>query len=990
MRAPSLRIGLGLAVALAATVAPLRAQLAQPGNGLSAAKALDHDAYDIWNRVQGQALADDGRHVLYHIVAEKFDTRLHVHPVRGGQRIEIERAENARFSDDGRFVVFRIKPSKAAVEEAKKKKTKPEDMPKDSLGILDLSNGQVVARVAQLKSFAMPEEAGGWLAYQVEKPKPATKPDSAKAEETPAAEAGRPAAQDSAKKPERKKDEGSPLVVRNLATGEERRIEDVASFRFSKDGRALAYFVSTKAGDTDGAFRLELAAGTTTPLLSGKGDYKGLAFDEAGRQTVFLSNAADYAADAPAYTVYVANGAAAARVVATAGSAGIPVGWWVSENETPSFSDNGRRVFFGTAPRPEPKDTTQGETPADEKVVLDIWAWTDPLLQPMQLRQLDQEKRRTWQAVVHLDNGRVVQLADRDVPDIQRVAKGNAGFVIGRSNLPYQKEISWGESGTDYYTIDIVTGEKTKVAEYIRGAAQVSPGGKYLAWFDGAERHWFVMDLATKQAVNVSANLPHPVYNELHDSPSEPGSYGSAGWTTNDARFLVYDAHDVWAIDPTGREAPRSITEGVGRRESLRFRYVDLEARGAFAGFGGFGGFGRSDEPIDPTKDLTLSAFHQWTKADGFYRDRVQGNAEPVRLAMADVSFGRPVKAEKADVVLLTRATFRDFPDLYLTDPTFASLERISTANPQQAEYRWGTSELVDWRSVNGERLQGVLYKPDGFDATKQYPLMVYFYERLSDNLHNHVVPSAGGSSVNISFYVSRGYLVFTPDIPYRVGYPGESAMNAVVPGVLELVDRGFVDPKRIGVQGHSWGGYQISYMITKTNLFAAAEAGAPVSNMISAYGGIRWSSGMSRMFQYEKTQSRLGGSLWEAPMRFIENSPIFWADKVETPLLMMHNDQDGAVPWYQGIEYFVALRRLDKPVWMLNYNGEDHGLRKEQNRKDWAIRMQQFFDHYLMDAPPPVWMVEGVPAIRKGETLGLELVETPKKVTTQETGGRH
>jgi dipeptidyl aminopeptidase/acylaminoacyl peptidase len=233
---------------------------------------------------------------------------------------------------------------------------------------------------------------------------------------------------------------------------------------------------------------------------------------------------------------------------------------------------------------------------------------------------------------------------------------------------------------------------------------------------------------------------------------------------------------------------------------------------------------------------------------------------------------------------------------------------------------------------------------------------------------------------------VSRGYLVFNPDIPYRIGYPGESAMTSVVPGVLSLIAKGFVDQNHIGVQGHSWGGYQIAYLVTKTNIFKAAEAGAPVANMISAYGGIRWSTGMSRMFQYEKTQSRIGGTLWEQPLHFIENSPIFWADKVQTPLLMMHNDQDGAVPWYQGIEYFTALRRLGKPAWMINYNGEDHGLLKLANRKDWTIRMQQFFDHYLKGDPPPVWLEQGVPAVMKGKTLGLELItdKKPAKPVTE------
>jgi dipeptidyl aminopeptidase/acylaminoacyl peptidase len=255
--------------------------------------------------------------------------------------------------------------------------------------------------------------------------------------------------------------------------------------------------------------------------------------------------------------------------------------------------------------------------------------------------------------------------------------------------------------------------------------------------------------------------------------------------------------------------------------------------------------------------------------------------------------------------------------------------------------------------------------------------MMVYFYERETDRLHSYQAPVPNRASIRYSFYASRGYLVFVPDIPYEIGYPGESALDAVVPGVLSLVARGFVDEDRIGVQGHSWGGYQIAYMITKTNIFAAAEAGAPVSNMTSAYGGIRWQSGMSRMFQYERSQSRIGGTLWEARGRYVHNSPVFFADKIETPLLMLHNDEDGAVPWYQGIEMFVAMRRLAKPVFMLNYNGEAHGLTRRPNQEDWAIRMQQFFDHYLLGAPAAAWMVEGVSAVDKGRRFGLELVET-------------
>lgn len=953
---------------LAALPAAAHAQTADA----AAKRALDHDAYDIWNRIAGQALSDDGAWLLYGVASEKNDPVLHVKSVSGATEHVLERGEAGRFSDDARFVVFRLKPSKAALEEARKAKKKPEEMPQDSMGILDLGSG-AITRIAMVGAFEMPEDAGGWLAYHLGKE---PKPDSAKADTAKApgvmpepnpSPAG-PRTPQEPRRAERRKEDGTTLVLRNLGSGAEQRIPFVTLYRFSDDGARLVYATSTKDGSADGVFAIETASGVTRTLLSGKGDYKAIALDEAGRQVAFLANVADYEAEQPAFALYhwSAGSDGAARAVATTANA--PADWWVSENASPSFSHDGRRLFFGTAPRPEPEepDSTKSE---DDEVALDVWSWTDPYLQPMQLRQLDQERRRTYQAVVHLRDGKVVQLATEDVPQVTLADRGDADFVLGRSDLPYRQEVSWGESGNDYYLIDIRTGERERIMEYARGNVSLSPTGRYATWFDGERQRWFVLDTDTRAVREISDGVPHPLHNELHDSPSAPGPYGSGGWTDGDAEFLVYDRHDIWAVDPTGRAAPRNVTEGVGRRDNLRFRRIGLDP---------------DARTVDPSEDMLLQAFHYRTKQDGFYRDRVRGAAAPARLVMLDNSFGSPVKAEDANVVLLTRASFQEFPDLYVTDPSFANMRRMSDANPQQAGYLWGTSELVDWRSAHGEILQGVLYKPEGFDAAKQYPMMVYFYERLSDNLNDYVIPAAGGSSINISFYVSRGYLVFTPDIPYRIGYPGESAMNAVVPGVLELIDRGFVDPARIGVQGHSWGGYQIAYMVTKTNLFAAAEAGAPVANMISAYGGIRWSTGMSRMFQYEKTQSRIGGTLWEAPLHFIENSPIFWADKVETPLLMMHNDQDGAVPWEQGIEYFVALRRLRKPVWLLNYNGEDHGLRKEQNRKDWTIRMQQFFDHYLKDAPPPVWMVEGIPATQKGKNMGLDLVPATKKAVTE------
>jgi dipeptidyl aminopeptidase/acylaminoacyl peptidase len=973
MARPALRLHVLIAAVAVLAAAPLTAQTSE-----AARKPLDHAVYDVWNRISAQALSKDGRWALYGVTSEASDPVLQVRALSGGTQHAVERAESPRFGSDSRFIAFTIRPAKAAVREARERRVRAEQMPVDTLGILDLETGEI-ARAARVRGFKMPEQGGGWLAYQLgrEPADAAARTDTAQAEPAPGAtplprvEPGRmpePPVQEQRDtvQAQRRREEGTPLVLRNLESGEERRVEDVVWYDFTRDGSRLVYTRSNRTGDVDGIYVMDTRTGTSAPVLTGRGDYRQVAMDEAGRQIAFLSNVAGFAARQPSWTLYHWDGRGTARGVAAPGVAGIPDGWWIADNGSVRYSPDGQRIYFGTAPRPEPPpDTTRAAAPAsaEERVTLDIWNWRDPLIQPMQLRQLEQERRRTYDAVLHLRGGRIVQLARPDIPNVNVAQRGNADFAVGTSNLRYRQEISWGDSGSDIYLIDVRTGAATLLLERARSGLSASPEGRYLTWFDGERQAWFAMDVRDRSIRNLSERIPYAVHNERHDSPSLPGSYGSAGWTAGETHFLIYDQHDLWAVDPTGRTAPRNVTGGYGRRENLRLRYVRLDPE---------------ERVLDPKQDMLLSAFNLWTKADGYYRARFDGAQPPTRLIMDDKRFGTPRRAEHADVLMLTRSDFAEFPDLWVTDGSFANLQRISNVNPQQSEYQWGTAELVSWRSGQNEVLQGVLYKPADFDPARKYPMMVYFYERLSDNLHGYVSPAAGSSSIKISFYVSRGYLVFTPDIPYRVGYPGESAFNAVVPGVLSLLARGYVDDKRVGVQGHSWGGYQIAYLVTKTDIFAAAEAGAPVVNMVSAYGGIRWESGMVRQFQYERTQSRLGATLWEAPMRFIENSPIFWADKVNTPLLMLHNDEDGAVPWYQGIEYFVALRRLGRPVWMLNYNGEAHGLRRAANRKDWAVRMQQFFDHYLMDAPPPVWMEHGVPAIEKGRNLGLDLVTGP------------
>jgi dipeptidyl aminopeptidase/acylaminoacyl peptidase len=431
--------------------------------------------------------------------------------------------------------------------------------------------------------------------------------------------------------------------------------------------------------------------------------------------------------------------------------------------------------------------------------------------------------------------------------------------------------------------------------------------------------------------------------------------------------MLVYDRFDIWEIDPTGARPAVVVTDSAGRKNAIQFRLAEGGGGGRGGRGGGRGGAAAGDERgIDPAEPLLLRATNTETMATGFYRDQLGVKRDPEKVVMSDVAYGTPVKAANADEYMLTKSTFADFPNLWV-GPSVTNLTKISDANPQQKDYNWGNVELVHWTSSDGIPLKGLLFKPENFDPKKKYPMITYFYEINSNTLNSYVPPN-GRNSINYTHYVSNGYLVFVPDIVYETGYPGPSAVKAVVPGVEMLLARGYVDPKGLGIQGHSWGGYQTAYIITQSHLFSAAMAGAPVANMTSAYGGIRWGSGINRSTQYEGGQSRIGKPLIEAPDLYIKNSPLFWLDRVTTPLFILADDMDDAVPWYQGIELFVGMRRLGKEVYMIDYNNDLHSPQSRANQRDIAMRMQQFFDTKLKGAPAPDWMVHGIPYVAKGK----------------------
>jgi dienelactone hydrolase len=658
----------------------------------------------------------------------------------------------------------------------------------------------------------------------------------------------------------------------------------------------------------------------------------------------FTSDRDDFTSKTPRYTLFYAS-LKDAKPVTVAGAGTLGPDLLVADYGRVSFTRSGTALQFGVAP---PRPDTVPHDSLYDKAIFDLWSWKDAELMPQQKANAARDRDKTFLAVYQLGSKKLVRLTDDSVPNATVSSDGLVAMET--SGVPYAIESMWGEGGNDVYAVDATTGKRTLVVKDLQGQrATLSPGGRFITYMkDG---HWFSYDLAKGRTADLTGALRGDRFDdELDDHPDIAPSYGLGGWTTGDAAVVLYDRYDVWQADPTGGKPPVVLTDSTGRRAHVRFRVVDLD---------------RDDPFLDPREPVLLSTFNEDTKAAGFAWMRLGARRAPDPIVTADVAYGTPVLARHAKRFVVARGTFVDFPNLY-TGEDLAHLTRISDANPQQAEFNWGTAELVHWISADGIPLEGILYKPENFDPSRKYPMITYFYERLSDNLHRYV-PPGGRNIINPTHYVSNGYLIFEPDIPYEIGYPGPSAMKAIVSGVESLLTRPYVDRDALGIQGHSWGGYQTAYLVTQTHMFKAAMAGAPVADMFSAYGGIRWASGMNRSFQYEHTQSRIGGSIWQEPLRYIENSPLFWVDRIQTPLLMMHNDGDGAVPWYQGIEMYVALRRMGKEAYLIDYNGDEHNPTKRANQMDIAMRMQQFFDYHLRGFPEPDWMIHGIPYLQKG-----------------------
>ncbi len=955
--------------------------------GFSQKKPLDHTVYDGWQSLGDRLISNDGNYLSFSVNPQEGDGILTIQSVSGNYKKEVPRGYGPVITEDSRYLLCRIKPFFKETRDAKIKKKKPEDMPKDSLLILELGTDNLT-KVARIKSFKVPDESGAWLAYLLEKPlmdvAKKTDLDSSakiKAMLTMAdslahiADSLRNKANDVRLKglsvlrlpvrdlpPLPKEDpveEGTQLILRNLLTGEIKSYLLVSEFFFNKKGTALLVETTKKINDASvkaSVIKVDLPGGKSYPIFKGFNDAKGYRMDAEGTQVAFVAerDSSSKALQKFYKLYYYKQGADSAVLVADRYTKGLAANWTISENTNISFSKTGNRLFVGTAAILPVKDTS---LPDFERVSVDVWHYNDDYIQPVQLKNLDNELKRNHPARVDLNAGQLVQLGNDKFRSLLITKEGDGDIFYASTDMGKRVASQWqGFTINDLYAIHPETGESELIGKDFKGnIIQSSYSGKYLLYYDERKPGYFIYNSLTKKTYPIATGIKTSLNDEENDVPDDANAYGVVKWMENDRYVLINDRYDIWQVDPEGKEKSVCLTNG--RKDKTEFRYVNTDSEEKFLKAG---------------QKILLRLFDEKDKSSGLaILDLAKNNSVSV-IFKEPVSMGLVIqKAKYADVLLYTKESFTQSTNVYV-QPINAQAVQLSHTNPQQAAYNWGTAQSFKWKAYTGKETEGVLYKPENFDARKKYPMIVYFYERNNATLHNYLAPAPTPSRLNIPFFVSRGYVVFVPDIWYKTGYPGQSAYDYILSGTRAVVKLGYVDSTKIGLQGQSWGGYQIVYLITKTNLYAAAWAGAPVANMTSAYGGIRWGSGLTRQFQYEKTQSRIGASLWEKPNLYIENSPLFSLPKIKTPLVIMSNDADDAVPWYQGIEMYSGMRRLNKKIWMLTYNGEAHNLVERKNRKDIQIREQQFFDYMLKGEKPSKWITDGVPAVMKGRDLGL------------------
>jgi dipeptidyl aminopeptidase/acylaminoacyl peptidase len=827
-------------------------------------KVLSLQDYGRWNRITSTALSGDGRWMSYAYAPNDGDATLFLRQIDAARVDTVPRGTGATFSKDGKWVLYSVTaPQRTGGQRGaaqggqrgqapQRGQTPPQTPPPQGRGGRGGAAGPRTQVLRDLETRAT---------FEVQ--------DIANASFSPD---GR-FALFKRSRAEGVAHEGTDLLIRTLANGQTLPLGNVAAFSFNETGKLLAYTVDAADNVGNGVFVYHVDTGLVDALDTERQEYAQLSWNEQGTALAVLRGEKKSGNVQRDNVLLVFSGLGAKESVRETvfdpvKATGFPQGMVVSEFTGLSWSDNGQRVYLAIK-----EQTSEPPESSDPRANVDVWHWKDEDVQSVQMVRRNQAERATHAAVYHLDTGKFVRLADDELTGVTRTVEGNGRYAIGRLDKPYRYEITWGGSRGDFYRVDVTTGERTLMVAGIGRAYGASPDGRW--WVYLQNQTLFAREIETGKTVNLSQIAGVSFIDHRDDHPYELPIYGVAGWTKDNKAILLYDDFDVWSVPLYGGKAA-NITGGVGNAEQLRFRIVRLfdaqEEGGGGRGGGGGGGGGGGNNAVDLSKPIYLSATGEWTKKSGYYELKPGG--KPTPIVLEDATIGGVSKAENADRIIFTKQTFVEFPDFWVSDTRFRSPRRLTDANPQQANFAWGRRILIDYTNSKGQKLQATLALPANFEPGKRYPMLVYFYEIMSNQHHRYSMP-AYDDRPHMSTYASDGYLVLQPDVVYEAGKPGTSAVDCVTAAVKKVIELGYADPARIGLQGHSWGGYQSSYIVTQTDLFAAVVTGAPVTNLTSFYNELYKSSGNVQQGIVERGQVRMGTTPYENYDLFKSQSPV-------------------------------------------------------------------------------------------------------------------
>jgi dipeptidyl aminopeptidase/acylaminoacyl peptidase len=898
----------------------------------------------------------DGRWIAYAINRSNRNNELRVLKLADGTVKVAAFGAQPAFSSDSKWVAYSIGQS-----EAEQEKLRTEQKPvQNKLGLLNLATGETTTFDA-IEAFAFSPD-GAFLALRPYGPERG----SGGAAPPAAGGGGRGGGRGGAEGAGSEDTPGTTLVVRDLATGRDTSFGNVSQYAWrDADGSHLLAMIINAPGKMGNGVQLYDPATTVLRVLeSSSASYTGLSWRKDALDLAVLRAKTDDRKDGATYAVLGWTGldkSERLRLYDPLADKAFPPGMRTVSFRRLAWSDAGNVLYLGiakwddkiaagragrgTAPIQGHDADAQGgrgaaaAAVAADPAALEIWHWIDAVVMPKQKVDAPSDRRRNVLAAWHLDTGKLVVLGQDPVNEqVTPIRRSNLASVAEWAKYAMNRSI--GRPGSDLYVQDVATGARTKVRDnLIDRYVQAGPAGKYLLFMQ--DDQYFTVNLATRAVTNITKTVPTSFIDKESDqtSPQKP-AHGVAGWTRDDASILLYDKFDVWQIASDGSKAQR-LTSGAA--EQVRHRLVRLNP---------------DEEAFDLGKPVYVSLYGDSSKKSGYGRLQPSGAVE--RLVWLDKSVAGLAKAKDADLYAYTSQDFDDSPDLFVADAALKDARQVTTTNPFQSNFAWGRSELLDYKTDKGLKLQGALYYPAGYEAGKQYPLIVYMYEKLSQNVHRYVSPS-DRDYYNKAVFTSHGYFVFEPDIVFTPRQPGVSVVQCVVPGVKRVLQTGMIDPKRVGAIGHSWGGFDAAYLAAYTNgVFAAAVAGAPLTDLVSMYGEHHWGPGIAETDHIETGQERMVVPLWEDLPAYIANSAVFNVQKMTVPLLLEEGDADGTVFWHQSVEMYNIMRRANKPVVFLVYNGEDHGLRQKKNQTDYQHRILAWFGHYLKGEAAEPWIING------------------------------